>query len=164
MNHIIENILWDHGSLNAAEQRHLSECAACRHQLAMVERIEDGIQNLPSAPVLVPERLRVLVFRRIREPLYRVWHILAAGSFVLVSPFFLRHYALNKEMQLSGDMLTVVFAGYGVLLLLLILPLSHRLFDLFSDGVHDFEHRVDAFLGDNPLRSMGGAIRKRVGF
>ena len=164
MNHIIEAITTDHHALTRAERTHATGCPLCAAHLRMMQRIESGIANIPPAPKPVPEALRQFVFRRIREPFYRVWHILFVGLLVFLSPLFLRYFAAHGGMQLSGDMLTLVFAGYGILIMLLILPLSYRLFDLWGDDVHDLEHRVDAFLDENPLRSLGVAIRKRVGF
>lgn len=164
MKHVIDTIATDHHSLTRSERAHAENCAMCGNQLRMMQRIEDGIQSIPAASAPVPEKLRSLVFARIREPLYQIWHILAAGTLAFVSPFFLKHFVEQRGLQLSGDMLTVVFAGYGILIVLLIVPLSYRLFDLFNEDVHDLEHRVDAFLDQNPVRSLGVAIRKRVGF
>ena len=167
MNHVLDIIATDHYTLTRAERAHADQCPLCGSELRMMERIERGIANLPPTPQTVPARLRSLVFQRIGEPMYRLWHILAAGFLVFVSPLFLRHFAQHGGMQLSGDMLTVVFAGYGILIVLLILPLSYRLFEMFNADVHDFEHRVDALLDHHPLRAigaMGVAIRKRVGF
>lgn len=163
--HYLTDIQRDHAALRPAALAHIEACSMCRNELRMMQRIERAVTELPRAPQAVPEKLRVMVFRRLSEPFYRIWHVLAAGLLVLVSPLFIKrlagHYA---GVQLSQDMQLVLFAMYGLLLLLLLLPLTYRLLDAYNQDIHDLERSADDFLEHHSLRRFGGAIRKRVGF
>ena len=103
---------------------------AIRAEYELARRIEDGITRLATRPV--PGRLRSMVFGALYQPAYRVWHILAATLLLGVAPLFLAHSFRNLP-GLGSGWIASMFALYGVLILVLMMPLAFQIFRKNTD-------------------------------
>ena len=157
--HYIKEIQREHTNLSPAARKHIHECDSCKIEYETMLHIQDGVRHMPR--FAVPPELKLRVLKKILNPVYSFWHIMVSGILLLASPLFLRYMAGNvADFNLSQDMLIFLFALYGALLVLIILPVAFKLIQSYSEDIHDIERSLDDML-DHPAKSIAGVFRKK---
>ncbi len=156
MMHFKEEIQKDHLRLSNEALLHIDSCRECRAEYRIMTAIEHGIAGIPL--LAVPRALREQIFSRVLRPVYQIWHLIAGGLFALAGPLVLAR-AMDPQMQFGERTLAALFAGYGVLLVGLTMPLAHYLLSTYRSRVGDFEKEVDELL-DHPLKELGRLIKR----
>lgn len=156
MIHFKEEIQRDHLHLSQDALIHIDTCPECRVEYRIMTSIEHGIAGIPL--LALPRGLRDQIFARVLRPVYQIWHLLAGALFAIAGPFVLAR-AMDPQMQFGERTLAALFAGYGVLLVALSVPLAHYLLSSHRSRVGDFEKEVDELL-DHPLKELGRLIKR----
>ncbi len=146
---IIQEIRRDHRNLSAEARAAVESNATVRAEYEAMSAIEKGIQTMPMRPV--PLRLKTLVFERILQPAYNFWHLGIAVVLLALSPIMLQSLLRQTDAILMDRAALIgIYALYGVLTSLLILPLSFALFQQYKDKIENFKDSLDAYLENSP--------------
>lgn len=106
----------------------------------------------PEKPV--PAILRQMVFGRLQQPLYKVWHLLLALAVLALSPLLLLQFSTADPhlVQSNQDIKILMYIGFGLFTFLLLFPLSWMLWE-------SLDHR-DPDWDKNPLGVLAAAFHR----
>ncbi len=152
MKHYIEEIRQDTAGLTQEARRHLRECAACSREYQIMRAVETGIESMTESSV--PAELKIRIFARISSPVYRLWHLLAAALMLASSPVLLKYLLTkNPSLYLNEYTLISLFVYFGILIVLVLLPLTFQLFGQYETKIHEIEKAFDHYL-EHPVRNL----------
>ncbi|MBI3394670.1 MAG: hypothetical protein HY042_02430 [Spirochaetia bacterium] len=158
MRHWIEEIRTDTRTLPSDARAHIDECGLCRTEYRLMHAIETGLMGLPLGMVPAAMRRRVMegVAAVALAPAYKTWQLLIAVIVTIVSPIAL---ARSKFLGIDDDATAVLFGLYGVLTVLVVLPISFQLFSAYRKRFEKLERDFDAVL-DHPIKEIGRMLKK----
>ena len=140
----------------------LAKIHASKHlqnELLIAKNLNKKIKALPREPFSPPPRLRELVFRKIFQPAYKIWHILLVMFIIILSPVFLAWEVEIFENIIEDNLLVIIFIYYGVLITLLLLPLSFQLMTKHKNRFEGFQHQFDDYL-DTSITKAKNILKK----
>lgn len=118
-----------------------------RRELRIAGSIAGGVADLPR--LSVPARLRAMVLDRLRKPAYRWYHLAATAALAAISPIAWQQS--GGGLQIAEGMLPWVFLAFGLLNLMLVLPLAAHIYLHRRGDLEELGRSFDDYL-DQPSR------------
>lgn len=135
--------------LSPAAAHFAKTTAVGRREVRISRGIASGVEDLPR--LSVPARLRALVLDRLRGPAYRWYHIAAAVMFAGLSPIVFQHAQVNGVLTINSTWLPWVFFFFGLLNLMLVVPLAFHILLNRRDDIEELGRSFDDYL-EHPSR------------
>lgn len=151
---LIQKIYTISSSLTKKELEDIQKSAYLKTELEIASRLDASIKAMEHEKFTPPPGLRNLVMRKILEPAYKIWHVLVVMFIIVISPVFLTWESEEYDGLLEQHLLITIFIYYGILITLLLLPLSYQ---IISKHRKKMEHIKDNF--DEYLDSSIGKAR-----
>lgn len=117
-----------------------------RRERRIAGSIAEGVAELPR--MSVPARLRAMVLDRLRKPAYRWYHLAATAGLAAISPIAWQH---SGALSVAPGMLPWVFLAFGLLNLVLVVPLAAHIYMNRRGELEELGRSFDDYL-EHPSR------------
>ena len=145
MKHYFEEIIRDHEELDAVALKHIESCSVCSKELLLMQKITNSISEMPEQRM--PFAYKEQLLKLIQQPRYKIWHYLWTTLLLAISPLVLARFLRSSNIN-SPDLLYTVYAVFGSLAVIMLIPIATKLLYNYQHSVEEIEKTFDDYLAN----------------
>lgn len=153
MKHYFEEILKDHVNLSPKAKNHIKACSICTKEVKLMSKIQQGLNTMPNKKM--PLEFKAQLIQLMQRPKYKIWHYVLTMALLLISPLLIARLVQSNTAHMSENVLILTYSIFGVIAVLMLIPIAYGLFYTYNKSIKHLENRFDEYL-DKPLKILLG--------